>query len=75
MSATDQTSPATHWGLRAELVGLPSHITREATKQGAEQLYNTVQVIPEGIAEVIGFAVNRPRHLAIYEILLRPAIP
>ena len=24
-------------------------------------------------AEVIAFAVNRPRHLAIHEVLLRPA--
>jgi NADP-dependent 3-hydroxy acid dehydrogenase YdfG len=52
---------------------LPTHITHEATRQGAEQLYSQVAVTAEDIAEVIAFAVNRPRHLAIHEILLRPA--
>ena len=28
---------------------------------------------PEEVAEVIAFALSRPRHLAINEILLRPA--
>jgi NADP-dependent 3-hydroxy acid dehydrogenase YdfG len=52
---------------------LPTHITHEATRQGAEQLYSQVTVTAEDIAAVIAFAVNRPRHLAINEILLRPA--
>lgn len=52
---------------------LPSHITHAATKAGAEQLYSTVQVTAGDIAEVITFAVSRPRHLAIHEILVRPA--
>jgi NADP-dependent 3-hydroxy acid dehydrogenase YdfG len=52
---------------------LPTHITHETTRQGAEQLYSQVTVTAEDIAEVIAFAVNRPRHLAINEILLRPA--
>jgi NADP-dependent 3-hydroxy acid dehydrogenase YdfG len=52
---------------------LPTHITHEATRQGAEQLYSQVTVTAEDIAEVIAFAVNRPKHLAINEILLRPA--
>jgi NADP-dependent 3-hydroxy acid dehydrogenase YdfG len=52
---------------------LPTHITHEATRHGAEQLYSQVTVTAEDIAEVIAFAVNRPRHLAIHEILLRPA--
>jgi NADP-dependent 3-hydroxy acid dehydrogenase YdfG len=52
---------------------LPTHITHEATRQGAEQLYSQVTVTAEDIAEVIAFAVNRPKHLAIHEILLRPA--
>ncbi len=52
---------------------LPSHITHAATKQGAEQLYGEVEVTAEDIAEVIAFAVSRPRRLAIHEVLLRPA--
>jgi NADP-dependent 3-hydroxy acid dehydrogenase YdfG len=52
---------------------LPSHITHEATRQGAQQLYATVDVTAEDIAEVIAFALSRPRRLAIHEVLLRPA--
>jgi len=52
---------------------LPSHITHEATRQRAQQLYDTVQVTADDIAEVVAFAVARPRRLAINEILLRPA--
>jgi NADP-dependent 3-hydroxy acid dehydrogenase YdfG len=52
---------------------LPTHITHQATRQGTEQLYSQVTVTAEDIAEVIAFAVNRPKHLAINEILLRPA--
>ncbi|UKA58630.1 SDR family oxidoreductase [Arthrobacter sp. FW306-2-2C-D06B] len=52
---------------------LPSHITHEQTRQGAEAMYSQVAVTAEDIAEVIAFAVNRPRHLTINEILLRPA--
>ncbi|WP_339136006.1 SDR family oxidoreductase [Streptomyces sp. f51] len=52
---------------------LPTHITHEATRQGAQRLYDVAQVTAEDVAEVITFAVQRPRHLAIHEILLRPA--
>jgi NADP-dependent 3-hydroxy acid dehydrogenase YdfG len=51
---------------------LPTHITDPETKQGAAQLYATVPVTAENIAEVIAFAVERPQHLTINEILLRP---
>jgi NADP-dependent 3-hydroxy acid dehydrogenase YdfG len=43
------------------------------TRQGTEQLYNQVEVTAEDIAEVIAFAVSRPKRPAIHEILLRPA--
>jgi NADP-dependent 3-hydroxy acid dehydrogenase YdfG len=52
---------------------LPTHITHDATRQGTEQLYSQVTVTAEDIAEVIAFAVNRPKHLVINEVLLRPA--
>jgi NADP-dependent 3-hydroxy acid dehydrogenase YdfG len=52
---------------------LPTHITHDATRQGVQDLYDTVQVTAEDIAAVIAFAVSRPRHLVLNEILLRPA--
>jgi NADP-dependent 3-hydroxy acid dehydrogenase YdfG len=52
---------------------LPTHITHEATRQAVQQGYDAATVKPEEIAEVIAFALARPRHLAINEILLRPA--
>ncbi|WP_040699334.1 SDR family oxidoreductase [Nocardia vinacea] len=52
---------------------LPTHITHTATKTDVEQLYSQVPVTAADIAEVIAFAVQRPRHLVINEILLRPA--
>ncbi|CAM3455573.1 SDR family oxidoreductase [Occultella aeris] len=52
---------------------LPTHITHEATRQAVQQGYDAATVKPEEIAEVIAFALSRPRHLAINEILVRPA--
>jgi NADP-dependent 3-hydroxy acid dehydrogenase YdfG len=51
---------------------LPTHITDTQTKEMAQQMYAGVPVTAEGIAEIIAFAVNRPRHLTINEILVRP---
>ena len=52
---------------------LTDHITDPAAKQGAEELYQELAITAEDVAEVIAFAVSRPRRLAIHEILLRPA--
>ncbi|WP_217700713.1 Rossmann-fold NAD(P)-binding domain-containing protein [Krasilnikoviella flava] len=52
---------------------LPSHITHEATREAVQQGYGQATVQPEEVAEIIAFALARPRHLAINEILLRPA--
>ena len=52
---------------------LPTHITHAETREGAQQLYDQVEVTAEDVAEVIAFAVSRPRRLAIHEVLLRPA--
>ena len=41
--------------------------------RGGAAGYDTATVKPEEVAEVIAFALSRPRHLAINEILLRPA--
>jgi NADP-dependent 3-hydroxy acid dehydrogenase YdfG len=52
---------------------LPTHITHEQTKAAAQELYSQVPVTAADIAEVIVFAIQRPRHLVMNEILLRPA--
>ncbi|MFJ1460939.1 SDR family oxidoreductase [Nocardia sp. N2S4-5] len=52
---------------------LPTHITHEETREAVQKGYDAATVTPEDIAEVIAFTLTRPRHLAINEILLRPA--
>lgn len=52
---------------------LPTHITHEATNSAINEMYAQATVTAEDVAEIIVFAVQRPAHLAINEILLRPA--
>ena len=52
---------------------LPQHITHEQTREAVQKGYDAATVKPEEIAEVISFVLSRPRHLAIHEVLLRPA--
>jgi NADP-dependent 3-hydroxy acid dehydrogenase YdfG len=52
---------------------LPTHITHEQTNTSVNEMYSEATVTADDIAEVIVFALSRPRHLAINEILLRPA--
>jgi len=52
---------------------LPGHITHDETRTGVQQMYDQAEVTAADIAEVNAFALGRPRHLAINEILLRPA--
>ncbi|ODQ84216.1 short-chain dehydrogenase [Dietzia alimentaria] len=52
---------------------LPDHITHSETKEAVAALYDSATVTSGDVAEVITFAITRPRHLAINEILLRPA--
>jgi NADP-dependent 3-hydroxy acid dehydrogenase YdfG len=51
---------------------LTDHITHAGAKRGAEQLYQQLAITAEDIAEIIAFAVTRPRRLTINEILVRP---
>jgi NADP-dependent 3-hydroxy acid dehydrogenase YdfG len=51
---------------------LTDHITHAGAKRGAEQLYQQLAITAEDIAEIIAFAVARPRRLTINEILVRP---
>ncbi|MFT0848065.1 SDR family oxidoreductase [Actinomycetaceae bacterium L2_0104] len=52
---------------------LPTHITDDATREAVQKGYDAATVKPEEVAEIIAFVLARPRHLAINEVLLRPA--
>src|SRR3954454_18235778 len=51
---------------------LTDHITHSDTKQAAERMYEELAITAEDIAEVIAFAVGRPRRVTINEVLIRP---
>jgi NADP-dependent 3-hydroxy acid dehydrogenase YdfG len=51
---------------------LTDHITDLPAKQGAERLYAQLAITADDVAEVIAFAVTRPRRMTLNEILLRP---
>jgi NADP-dependent 3-hydroxy acid dehydrogenase YdfG len=51
---------------------LTDHITHADTKQAAEQMYQELAITADDIAEVIAFAVTRPRRMTLNEILVRP---
>jgi NADP-dependent 3-hydroxy acid dehydrogenase YdfG len=51
---------------------LTDHITHAATKEATEQFVQEMAIRPEDIAEVIAFAVSRPRRMTLNEILVRP---
>jgi NADP-dependent 3-hydroxy acid dehydrogenase YdfG len=52
-----------------ELVG---HITHGETKEGVERLYDATAITADDIAQIIAFAVSRPRSVSLNEILVRP---
>jgi NADP-dependent 3-hydroxy acid dehydrogenase YdfG len=52
---------------------LPTHITHAQTNAAVNEGYRHATVTADDIAEVTAFALSRPRHLAINEILLRPS--
>ena len=51
---------------------LTDHITDAATKRAAREFVQDLAIAPEDIAEVIAFAVGRPRRMTLNEILVRP---
>ncbi len=51
---------------------LTDHITDAATKQATQQFVKDLAITPTDIAEVIVFAVTRPRRMTLNEILVRP---
>ncbi|MHB1537184.1 MAG: SDR family oxidoreductase [Solirubrobacteraceae bacterium] len=51
---------------------LTDHITHTESRAAAEQMYEEASIAPEEIAEIIAFAVSRPRSVSLNEILVRP---
>jgi NADP-dependent 3-hydroxy acid dehydrogenase YdfG len=51
---------------------LTDHITDPTAKQGTEQFYAQLAITADDVAQVIAFAVTRPRRMTLNEILLRP---
>jgi NADP-dependent 3-hydroxy acid dehydrogenase YdfG len=51
---------------------LTEHITHAQTKEATEAFVKDLAIPPEDIAEVISFAVSRPRRMTLNEILVRP---
>ena len=51
---------------------LTDHITDPRAKQAAEQMYRQLAITADDIAEIIAFAVTRPRRMTLNEILVRP---
>jgi NADP-dependent 3-hydroxy acid dehydrogenase YdfG len=51
---------------------LTDHITDAQTKAATRQFVKDLAITPQDIAEVIAFAVARPRRMTLNEILVRP---
>jgi NADP-dependent 3-hydroxy acid dehydrogenase YdfG len=51
---------------------LTDHITDSSVKETTEKFYGEVAITAADIAEIIAFAVSRPRRVNINEILVRP---
>ena len=51
---------------------LVDHITHGETKQAIEQFYEATSITAEDVAQIIAFAVSRPRSVSLNEILVRP---
>ena len=51
---------------------LVDHITHDETKQGIEDFYAATAITADDIAQIIAFAVSRPRSVSLNEILIRP---
>jgi NADP-dependent 3-hydroxy acid dehydrogenase YdfG len=51
---------------------LTDHITDAGSRQAAERMYEQMAITAQDIAEVIAFAVERPRRMTLNEILIRP---
>jgi NADP-dependent 3-hydroxy acid dehydrogenase YdfG len=48
------------------------HITHAEAKRATQEFVKDIAITPQDIAEVIAFAVSRPRRMTLNEILVRP---
>jgi NADP-dependent 3-hydroxy acid dehydrogenase YdfG len=53
---------------------LAEHITHAETRRATEEFVKETAIQPEDIAEVIAFAIARPRRMTLNEILVRPTV-
>jgi NADP-dependent 3-hydroxy acid dehydrogenase YdfG len=51
---------------------LTDHITDPGLKENSEKFYDEVAITADDIAEIIAFAIARPRRVNLNEILVRP---
>jgi NADP-dependent 3-hydroxy acid dehydrogenase YdfG len=51
---------------------LTEHITDADAKQAAERMYEHASITAADVAEVVAFAVTRPRRMTLNEVLVRP---
>jgi len=51
---------------------LTDHITDSSVKEATEKFYGEVAITAADIAEIIAFAISRPRRVNLNEILVRP---
>ncbi len=51
---------------------ITDRITHTGAKRATEELYQAVAVTAQDIADIITFAITRPRRLTLNEILVRP---
>jgi NADP-dependent 3-hydroxy acid dehydrogenase YdfG len=57
---------------RAVATELTDHITDPGVRESTEKFYGEVAITADEIAEIIAFAVSRPRRVNLNEILVRP---
>ncbi len=53
---------------------LSDHITHDESKKLAQDYRDNVAMPPLDIAEVVAFALGRPKRITLNEILVRPTI-
>jgi NADP-dependent 3-hydroxy acid dehydrogenase YdfG len=51
---------------------LVSHITHGEIREATEQFYEATSITADDVAQIIAFAVSRPRSVSLNEILVRP---
>jgi NADP-dependent 3-hydroxy acid dehydrogenase YdfG len=53
---------------------LSDHITHDESKKAAQDYRDNVAMPPQDIAEIVAFALGRPKRITLNEILVRPSI-